>query len=175
MGNVAIDNLEFQIPSLETAFVHFVHIDACPGSFRSEGKMSTNVLPTTNPLPTAPGEETRPSSPKPEIDNASHDQPRGRTSLITRARGILDQDVDNKRTDWVSIYACLLTGFTASISFSVSLPWLRGVSADVRHVSFGVDSKRMPIQYSVRFKLIVQGKFSTTWTSYCSYIRSGPI
>jgi hypothetical protein len=175
MGNVAIDNLEFQIPSLKTTFVHFVHIDACPGSFRSESKMSTNVLPTTNPLPTAPGEETRPSSPKPEIDNAAHDQPRGRTSLITRARSILDQDVDNKRTDWVSIYACLLTGFTASISFSVCQQVTAEAIADIRHVSFGVDSRRMPIQYSVRFELIVQGKFSTTWTSYCSYIRSRPI
>lgn len=84
--------------------------------------MTTNVLPTTNPLPGSPSQspgQTRPSSPKPEIES-SRDLSRGKASLSTRIRTVLDQEVDNKRVDWVSIYACLLTGFTASISFSVS-------------------------------------------------------
>jgi hypothetical protein len=102
--------------------------------------MTTNVLPTTNPNPGTPG-ETRPSSPKPEIDT-SRDLPHGKQSLITRAKTVLNQEVDNKRVDWVSIYACLLTGFTASISFSVSVPIKSGANAEIRHVSFGVDSRR---------------------------------
>jgi hypothetical protein len=102
--------------------------------------MTTNVLPTTNPLPGTP-DETRPSSPKPEIDT-SRDQPHGKPSLITRAKAVLDQEVDNKRVDWVSIYACLLTGFTASISFSVSVHITSGSNAEIRHVSFGVGSRR---------------------------------
>lgn len=84
--------------------------------------MTTNVLPTTNPLPGTPG-ETRPSSPKPGIET-SRDQTHGnKPSLITRVKAVLDQEVDNKRVDWVSIYACLLTGFTASISFSACFIW----------------------------------------------------
>jgi hypothetical protein len=103
--------------------------------------MTTNVLPTTNPLPGTPN-ETRPSSPKPEIET-SRDQAHGsKPSLITRVKAVLDQEVDNKRVDWVSIYACLLTGFTASISFSVSQHIPSGVNAEIRHVSFGVDSRR---------------------------------
>jgi len=102
--------------------------------------MTNNVLPTTNPLPGTPG-ETRPSSPKPEIDS-SRDEPHGKQSLSARVRTVLNQEVDNKRVDWVSIYACLLTGFTASISFSVSLNITSGVNAKIRHVSFGVDSRR---------------------------------
>jgi len=102
--------------------------------------MTTNVLPTTNPLPGTPG-ETRPSSPKPEIDS-SRDLPHDKQSFSARIRTVLNQEVDNKRVDWVSIYACLLTGFTASISFSVSLHITSGVNAEIRHVSFGVDSRR---------------------------------
>jgi hypothetical protein len=82
--------------------------------------MSTTLLPTTNRLPDTPGEETRPSSPKPTSpDTPISRQTRG--SALSRLVATLKEDVDNKRADNVSIYACLLTGFTASISFSVSL------------------------------------------------------
>jgi hypothetical protein len=121
--------------------------------------MTTNVLPTTNPLPGTPG-ETRPSSPKPEIDT-SRDLPHGKQSVITRVRTVLNQEVDNKRVDWVSIYACLLTGFTASISFSVSLHTRSWANAEIRHVSFGVDSRRKSCSiYSRRTTLMCRGNLA---------------
>lgn len=80
--------------------------------------MSTaNILPTTSPLPSSPGEETRPSSPQPIASSSA--VPKSRDGISTRVLKELRRDVDNKRTDAVSIYACLLTGFTAAISFSV--------------------------------------------------------
>lgn len=81
--------------------------------------VSKDLLPTSSPAPRTPADDTRPSSPK--LDEVSNSPKLARQDgMITRIRKELAREVDNKQTDAVSIYACLLTGFTAAISFSVS-------------------------------------------------------
>jgi len=82
-------------------------------------------------------------------------------STANRVKSYLDREIDSKATDLISIYACFLTGFTSAHSFSVrdsrkdgSIPALEIMkrnetseavnwsNADLRHVIFGVDSKR---------------------------------
>jgi hypothetical protein len=127
---------------------------------RSRSSMSPNVLPTTNPLPPAPAEKSRPASPTPPTTGTqSPTLPKNGPRQNLFARLALDLDVDNKRADWISIYACLLTGFTAAISFSVSSRYMTsGYNIDtIRLVSFGADSRResLPLPCVPRRDLIV--------------------
>ena len=47
-------------------------------------------------------------------------------SVTTRLSDYLGREVDSKQADLISIYACFLTGFTSSVSFSVRLYILGG-------------------------------------------------
>lgn len=64
----------------------------------------------------------------------SHNAPSKPNWLLARLSG----NVDPNQCQWISVYACLLTGYTSAVSFTVSL---RGrVVADIRRVMFGTSA-----------------------------------
>lgn len=62
--------------------------------------------------PIADAGESGSSTPEPNAKTSS--------SSVARVSAYLDRDIDSKAADWISIYACFLTGFTSAHSFSVS-------------------------------------------------------
>jgi hypothetical protein len=50
----------------------------------------------------------------PELDSKASSP-----SSVARVSAYLDRDIDSKAADWISIYACFLTGFTSAHSFTV--------------------------------------------------------
>lgn len=81
---------------------------------------------------------------------------------VKKVSSYLQSDVDLQRCNPISLYSCLLSGFTSCITFSVSPASHRPyTSLRYRHAIYGVDSKRRSSPVSGGFELMTQWKRST--------------
>lgn len=94
----------------------------------------TTVLPQSSPSSSSTQQGDREAG----LSTKDGESSSGRSTL-SRIGSYLDTDIDSKKADLISIYACFLTGYTSSHSFSVSSLHLLLLMHDTGSVEWCVD------------------------------------